>query len=130
MLHTDTSVLPRARRAWASWNYHVPADRTAPVSVTYDMTALQGLASPERFLVTLNDDGRVSPSRVVRRMTFEHPIFTRDSLVAQTRHAEVSGPQRVHFCGAYWRNGFHEDGVVSGLAVARTFAARTEPAFA
>ncbi len=130
VLHTDTSVLPRARRAWASWNYHVPADRTAPVSVTYDMTALQGLASPERFLVTLNDDGRVSPSRVVRRMTFEHPIFTRDSLVAQTRHAEVSGPQRVHFCGAYWRNGFHEDGVVSGLAVARTFAARTEPAFA
>ena len=77
--------------------------------------------------VLLRATGR---SRVIRRMTFEHPIFTRDSLAAQTRHAEVSGPQRVHFCGAYWRNGFHEDGVVSGLAVARTLAARPEPALA
>ena len=129
VLHTDTSVLPRSRRAWSSWNYHVPADRGAPVSVTYDMTRLQGLASPERFLVTLNDSGRVRDSHVIRRMVFEHPIFTHDSIAAQARHAEVSGVNRVHFCGAWWRNGFHEDGVVSGLTVARAIARRApEPA--
>lgn len=119
VLHTDTGVLPRRTRAWASWNYHVPADRGAPVSVTYDMTRLQGLHSRERFLVTLNDSGRVPAGRVLRRMTFEHPIFTRDSIAAQARHSEVSGSRRAWFCGAYWRNGFHEDGVVSGLTVAR-----------
>ena len=122
VLHTDTRVLPRRRRAWASWNYHVPADRQAPVAVTYNMSMLQGLATREPFLVTLNDSGSITPDKVLRRLEFDHPIFTRDSLVAQTRHAEVSGVNRVHFCGAYWRNGFHEDGVVSGLAVANAFA--------
>lgn len=134
VLHTDTSVLPRSRRAWSSWNYHLPADPQAPVSVTYDMTTLQGLSSPERFLVSLNESGQVAASRVIRRMTFEHPVFTREALAAQERHSEVSGPNRVHFCGAYWRNGFHEDGLASGLAVARAMeSARlrpAEPAFA
>ncbi len=122
VLHTDTRVLPRRRRAWASWNYHVPTAIGAPVSVTYNMSMLQGLATPEPFLVTLNDSGTIAPERVIRRMDFDHPIFTRDSLAAQARHHEVSGTDRVHFCGAYWRNGFHEDGVVSGLAVAAAFA--------
>jgi len=122
VLHTDTRVLPRRRRAWASWNYHVPAALGAPVSVTYNMSMLQGLATREPFLVTLNDTDTIRAERVIRRMHFEHPIFTRDSLAAQRRHGEVSGADRVHFCGAYWRNGFHEDGVVSGLAVAGAFA--------
>lgn len=121
VLHTDTRVLPRRRRAWASWNYHVPADRSAPVSVTYHMSMLQGLQTPLPYLVTLNDTGRIAPEHVIRRLRFEHPIFTRDSLAAQQRHAEISGVDRVHFCGAYWRNGFHEDGVVSGLNVATAF---------
>lgn len=128
VLHTDTRVLPRRRRAWASWNYHVPAEPGAPVSVTYDMSLLQGLASPEPFLVTLNDSGLIAPEKVIERVRFEHPLFTRDSLAAQRRHAEVSGVDRVHFCGAYWRNGFHEDGVVSGLAVARAFTREAVPA--
>ncbi len=127
VLHTDTSVLPRSRRAWASWNYHVPPDRGEPVSVTYDMTRLQGLASPERFLVTLNDTGRVHPARVIRRLEFEHPVFTREAIAAQSRHGEVSGRDRVHFCGAYWRNGFHEDGVATGLRVARQVGAVAPP---
>lgn len=125
VLHTDTSVLPRSARAWSSWNYHVPSERGEPVSVTYDMTRLQGLRSPERFLVTLNDSGRVHPGRVIRRMVFEHPVFTRDSIAAQARHAEVSGVNRVHFCGAWWRNGFHEDGVLSGITVARALTRRS-----
>jgi predicted NAD/FAD-binding protein len=118
VLHTDTRVLPRRRRAWASWNYHVPPDRTRPVMVTYDMSRLQGLDTERPLLVTLNDAGAVEPGRVLRRLRFEHPVFTLDSIAAQRRHAEISGVDRLHFCGAYWRNGFHEDGVVSGLAVA------------
>ena len=86
------------------------------------------LASPEPFLVTLNDSGLIAPEKVIERVRFEHPLFTRDSLAAQRRHAEVSGVDRVHFCGAYWRNGFHEDGVMSGLAVARAFAREAVPA--
>lgn len=118
VLHTDTAILPRARRAWSSWNYHVPAERTAPVMVTYDLARLQHLRTPGPLLLTLNDGGRVAAGRVLERMTFAHPAFTHASIDWQARHAEVSGSHRVHFCGAYWRNGFHEDGLVSGDAVA------------
>lgn len=118
VLHTDTALLPRARRAWSSWNYHVPADRTAPVMVTYDLARLQHLRTPGPLLLTLNDRDTVAPGRVLERLTFAHPAFTHDSIAWQARHAEVSGSHRVHFCGAYWRNGFHEDGLVSGDAVA------------
>jgi uncharacterized protein len=124
LLHTDTRVLPRARRAWSSWNYHVPADPGAPVSVTYDMTRLQGLAGPQRFLVTLNGAESVDPAHWIRRFTFEHPILDRAAVAAQARHGEISGVARAHFCGAYWRNGFHEDGVVSAQVVARALAGR------
>lgn len=127
-VHTDTRVLPRRRRAWASWNYHVPADRDEPVRVTYDMSRLQGLDTREPVLVTLNDPGTLDPARVIARIPFDHPVFTPGSVAAQARHAEVSGSHRAHFCGAYWRNGFHEDGVVSGLAVARAFARAEQPA--
>lgn len=121
-VHTDTRVLPRRRRAWASWNYHVPADRAEPVRVTYDMSRLQGLDTPDPVLVTLNDPGTIDPARVLARIPFDHPVFTPGAIAAQARRADVSGSHRAHFCGAYWRNGFHEDGVVSGLAVAGAFA--------
>ena len=121
LLHTDTRVLPRARRAWASWNHAQERAPGRPVSVTYDMSRLQGLATPTPFLVTLNGEARIAPEAVLRRIRFEHPVFTRDSIAAQALHAEVSGADRLHFCGAYWRNGFHEDGWVSGLSVARAF---------
>jgi predicted NAD/FAD-binding protein len=118
VLHTDTALLPRARAAWASWNYHVPAERGAPVMVTYDLSRLQHLATPGPLLLTLNDGGRVAEGRVVERRVFAHPAFTRASIAMQERHAEVDGTHRVHFCGAYWRNGFHEDGFASGETVA------------
>ena len=118
VLHTDTSLLPRSRRAWASWNYHVPADHGAPVGVTYDLSRLQHLATPAPLLLTLNDRGMAAPGRVLQRRSFAHPVFTRDSVAMQAQHAQRSGQDRVHFCGAYWRNGFHEDGLVSGRAVA------------
>lgn len=118
LLHTDTSVLPRRRRAWASWNYHVPAADRDAVTVTYDMTRLQGLDRSVQFNVTLNDAGLVRPDRVLGRFAYDHPVFKPGREAAQRRHHELLGVNRTSFCGAYWGYGFHEDGVRSGLAVA------------
>ena len=124
LLHTDISVLPRSRRAWASWNYHVPASDRDVVSVTYDMNRLQKLKSPHQFNVTLNDAGTVHPDRILGRFTYHHPVFKPGRDAAQRRHAELIDVNRTSFCGAYWGFGFHEDGVRSGLAVAEVLAQR------
>lgn len=116
VLHTDARLLPR-RRAWASWNYHVPRDPQEGVAVTYHMNILQSLRSPEPFLVTLNRSDRIDPDRILRRLVYDHPVYTLDAIAAQERWAEISGVGRTHFCGAYWGYGFHEDGVKSGLRV-------------
>ena len=117
VLHTDASVLPRRRLAWAAWNYLVPARPQGRVAVTYDMNILQGLDAPETFCVTLNPADAIDPARVLQRMTYHHPVFTPAAVAAQARRAEVSGVARTFYCGAYWRNGFHEDGVWSGERV-------------
>ncbi|MFO0948524.1 MAG: FAD-dependent oxidoreductase [Planctomycetota bacterium] len=117
VLHTDVSLLPRNRRAWASWNYRVGKDEWAPATVTYNMNLLQGIRSPQTYCVTLNDDDRINPERVIRRFVYHHPVFTVARDAAQARHHELLVDNRTSFCGAYWRNGFHEDGVVSALAV-------------
>lgn len=117
ILHTDESVLPRARRAWASWNYRVTDDAESPATVTYNMNLLQGLRSRHTFCVTLNDEGRIAPDRVLRRFIYHHPRFTTRRAAIQQRHPEVLTANRTSFCGAYWGNGFHEDGVNSALAV-------------
>ena len=135
LLHTDTALLPRRRRAWAAWNYHRLPGASAGVALTYDMNVLQGLHSRHTFCVTLNAGAHVDPKRVLRRMDYAHPLFTPAGAAAQQRHGEISGAaathHRTHYCGAYWRYGFHEDGVVSALqALTRFDAARrhTEPA--
>lgn len=120
-LHTDASVLPVRQRAWASWNYHVPENFEEAASVTYDLSRLQGQDSPEPILLTLNRTEPVDPGRVIRSFSFEHPIFQSSTLEAQSRHGQISGVHRTHFCGAYWRYGFHEDGVQSALRVASHF---------
>jgi len=120
-LHTDTALLPRSRRAWASWNYRVPRAPRDRVLVTYDMTRLQSLPTRERFLVTLNGDHRIEPWRVLRRFVYHHPIFDGDAIAAQKLHAQISGHARTHYCGAYWGYGFHEDGVRSALAACAPF---------
>ena len=117
VLHTDTSVLPRRRKVWASWNYLVPKRPRGRVAVTYDMNILQGLEAPAEFLVTLNPPPTLDPSRILRRMVYHHPVFTAAGTLAQARRHEISGARRTWYCGAYWRNGFHEDGVVSALTV-------------
>lgn len=124
VLHTDVAVLPRARRAWASWNYRVPQEARGRVAVTYNMNLLQSLSAPETFCVTLNPDGEVDPGRVLARMRYHHPVYTRATVAAQKRHGEISGVHRTHYCGAYWGYGFHEDGVNSALAVCRRFGVK------
>jgi predicted NAD/FAD-binding protein len=116
--------LPRRRRLWAAWNYHLDRDPEAPPAVTYNMNLLQTLASPETFCVTLNRTSDVATDRVVRRFTYHHPVFTTAGVQAQARHGVISGRNRTHYCGAYWGNGFHEDGVVSAIAACRPFGVR------
>lgn len=118
ILHTDASVLPRARRAWAAWNYHIPREARDRVAVTYDMNILQGLEAPETFCVSLNYRDRIDPARILKRLTYHHPAYTPAGIAAQARHAEISGINRTYYAGAYWGFGFHEDGVKSGLRVA------------
>lgn len=119
LLHTDTGVLPRYRRTWASWNARIPAGDEPHATVTYCMNILQHLRSRHVFCVTLNGEHNVDPARVIRRFDYEHPVFTSRRDAAQARQHELLNANRSSFCGAYWRNGFHEDGVVSALAVCR-----------
>ncbi len=122
-LHTDSRVLPRRRRAWASWNYQVLERSSGSSAVTYHMNRLQAISAPEQFCVTLNNLEGVDQSRIVKRLSYQHPSFTHRSVNAQARHQSVLGANRTYFCGAYWGYGFHEDGVDSALRVAAHFGA-------
>lgn len=118
VLHTDTRLLPTKRRTWSSWNYCL-SDRPSQLPIlTYNMNILQGLESPETFCVTLNAGDKIDPSKVLGRYTYAHPVFTRAAIGAQAQWLSVNGVHRTWFCGAYWHNGFHEDGVKSALQVA------------
>jgi len=126
VLHTDHSVLPRRRAAWASWNYYIPPLETDRVVLTYDMNRLQSLEAPVRFCVTLNDPGIVAPQTVVRKILYHHPLYTPEGLEARKNWKAISGVRRTHYCGAYWGYGFHEDGVKSALSVCRFFGKSLE----
>ncbi len=128
VLHTDASLMPRTRRAWAAWNYHLPAQRSDDrrIALTYHMNALQGLDADRDFLVTLNPCTPIDPARVLRRIRYAHPLFTQAAVAAQRRLGEVSGRRGTSYCGAYWGYGFHEDGVVSALAACRPFGVGLE----
>ncbi|HET9423627.1 MAG TPA: DUF1365 family protein [Nocardioides sp.] len=115
LLHTDTSVLPSARRAWASWNFRRPSEPSDGVVVTYDLTRLQRLDTETRYLVTLGGEGLVDPDAVIERMEYAHPLYTPESVAAQRRLPEID-TDRIAFAGAYHGWGFHEDGARSGLA--------------
>jgi predicted NAD/FAD-binding protein len=115
VLHTDKSLLPRRRRAWSSWNYHLMARPAGRTTVTYHMNQLQSLAADREYCVTLNRSAAIAPERVITTIAYAHPVFTAAGTAAQQRHREISGVNRTHYCGAYWGWGFHEDGVVSAL---------------
>ena len=117
VLHTDVRMLPRREAARASWNYCLARD--GGVNLTYDMNRLQSLTGDVNYCVSLNaPSGAIAPERVIRKMIYHHPLYTRAAVDAQARWHEVSGQNRTHFCGAYWFYGFHEDGVRSALRVA------------
>ena len=116
-LHTDESFLPARVRARAAWNYQLGRD-AAGATLTYDINRLQRLSAPETYCVTLNPDRPIEASKMLARMAYTHPLYTRDAIAAQARWAEVSGRARLHFCGAYWFYGFHEDGLRSAVRVA------------
>lgn len=121
LLHTDTQLLPTRKLAWASWNYRLSGAGHTHAAVTYDMNILQGIESDTTFCVSLNQSAGINPNKVLARFTYAHPQFSLAAVAAQNRWAELDGVQHTHYCGAYWANGFHEDGVVSALRVAAAF---------
>lgn len=121
VLHTDTRLLPKRPLAWASWNYRLGGPVDQPAAVTYDMNILQGIQSDATFCVSLNQTAAIDPSKILARYTYAHPQYSLAGMAAQARWEELLGANHSYFCGAYWANGFHEDGVVSALRVAREF---------
>ncbi|WP_277374014.1 FAD-dependent oxidoreductase [Pseudomonas sp. AA-38] len=119
VLHTDTRLLPKRPLAWASWNYRLGGPSEHPAAVTYDMNILQGIDSETTFCVSLNQTATIDPRQILGRFQYAHPQYSLAGIAAQARWQELAGAQHSYFCGAYWANGFHEDGVVSALRVAR-----------
>ena len=124
VLHTDTALLPRRRRAWASWNYHLCEGPAARATVTYHMNRLQSLRAEREFCVTLNRTEAIDPEKIIRTISYAHPVYTSEGMAAQGSFSEINARNRTHFCGAYWGWGFHEDGVTSAVRVAERFGAR------
>jgi predicted NAD/FAD-binding protein len=131
VLHTDTSLLPRRRTAWSSWNFHLTGEPARGTTVTYWMNNLQRLRADREFMVTLNRGEEIDPEKVLHRVSYDHPVYTVEGVVAQSQYAEISNTgRRTHYCGAYWGWGFHEDGVVSALRACERIgssAAAVEP---
>ncbi len=121
VLHSDITLLPRRRAAWASWNYYLPREPQMRATLTYHMNRLQGLSAPGEFLVTLNRDRDIDLARVIKKLVYHHPVYRRQAPLVQQRWPEINGVYRTSFCGAYWGYGFHEDGVASALKVCREF---------
>jgi len=136
VLHTDARLLPRNRKAWAAWNAYLPADPAQACTVSYCMNLLQGLPGETPLVVTLNRTGDIDPARILVRRGYQHPVYTHAAVAAQARRHEIQGTRHTWFAGAYWGWGFHEDGIRSGVEVARALgvawpgvaAAATPPA--
>lgn len=130
VLHTDETLLPKNKKAWASWNYQIRHEDTGVIgevlsdkapALTYNMNILQDITSPSTFCVTLNNTAAIDPRKIIGTYHYSHPVFSLDTVIAQQRWDEISGHHNVWFCGAYWANGFHEDGVNSALRVCERF---------
>lgn len=119
ILHTDERLLPRNRRAWAAWNYHLSAQPQDRVALTYNMNILQGIDAPRQFCVTLNRGDAIDPEKIIRRFTYHHPVYTAATQAAHRSYTRINGRHRTFYCGAYWGYGFHEDGVRSALKMCR-----------
>jgi len=125
-LHFDQKVLPQRSRAWASWNYRLSADASQPASLTYHLSRLQQVPSPLPILQTLNPTESPDPTKVLNKLTFQHPLFNSSTHKAQQQHQQLHQDEKIFYCGAYWRYGFHEDGVQSALEVCQHFGITLE----
>jgi predicted NAD/FAD-binding protein len=121
VLHSDASLMPSRNRAWASWNYHLTGSGDGRATLTYHMNRLQCLSADEQYFVTLNSNSPIRTDSIIRTIGYDHPVFTPDAIGAQQRKSDIDGANRTYFCGAYWRYGFHEDGVVSALSALNRF---------
>ncbi|MEP0356333.1 FAD-dependent oxidoreductase [Paraglaciecola sp.] len=121
VLHTDINLLPKRKAAWASWNYQLDGNFDRQASVTYNMNILQGITSSESFCVTLNQSEHIDPEKVIRKFNYAHPVFNQACIAAQQKRDSICGVNHTHFVGAYWYNGFHEDGVRSATDLGQRF---------
>ena len=122
VMHHDENLLPKKKGAWAAWNYHLNSDNVRPAALTYNMNILQRL--PENspvFCITLNQTDLIDPQKILAVYSYDHPVFNAGSLDSQQKRSDICGKNHTHFAGAYWYNGFHEDGVVSALDVCKRF---------
>ena len=119
-LHTDSSILPKRKIAWSSWNYLINSKNDA-VTLTYNMNILQSLKSLETYCVTINNNQNIDKNKILKEITYHHPLFNIKSVKAQSLKESINGVNNTYFCGAYWSNGFHEDGVNSALDVCSKF---------
>lgn len=120
LIHTDTSILPKRKNAWSSWNYLLNEDDDT-VTLTYNMNILQSLNASKTYCVTINDCDLVDKDKIIKKINYEHPLFTKDTIESQNNKNLINGVNNTYFCGAYWGNGFHEDGVNSALDVCKHF---------
>jgi predicted NAD/FAD-binding protein len=121
VLHTDKTLLPKRKNAYASWNYCIDPQVDELPTLTYNMNILQGLKTNQDLCVTLNQTQNIDPAHILRQFTYSHPVFSLESIAAQKQRHTICGDNLTHFCGAYWYNGFHEDGVKSALDVCQRF---------
>ncbi|GAB60197.1 NAD(P)/FAD-dependent oxidoreductase [Rheinheimera nanhaiensis] len=118
VLHTDTRLLPTRQRAWAAWNYNLDANINDRATLTYNMNILQGISAPVTFCVTLNNSAAIAADKILGVYQYDHPVYNHYTLAAQQQRSKINGVNHTYFCGAYWYNGFHEDGAKSAVDVA------------
>ena len=125
-LHTDESIMPNNKLTWAAWNYNIDFTDDMPIALTYNMNILHNLKTQQTILVTLNDNGNINPEKVLKKINYDHPLFSLKSVEAQKKYGVISGVNRTGYAGAYWGNGFHEDGISSAYNAINFFKEATK----
>jgi predicted NAD/FAD-binding protein len=123
VLHYDDHFMPKRKLAWAAWNYHIDDNSNSPASLTYNMNILQNLKTEAPLLVTLNPMQKINKKKIIKTLSYAHPQYSLRGMEAQSKYHLISGVNRTSFAGAYWGNGFHEDGVKSALDAIQQFNA-------
>ena len=121
ILHTDSSIMPQKKLSWAAWNFNIDSPEDSPITLTYNMNILQNIKTNEAVLVTLNTKQPISKDKVIKKLQYTHPKFSKESIRAQLKNKIISGKNRTFYSGAYWGKGFHEDGVKSAYEAVKIF---------